>query len=175
MRAFIAIDLPEEAKEELRKVQKFLKGGKFSLTKDFHITLKFLGELTPDKAEVIKEKLSPIKFASFQMRLSTAGVFPGSSNIRVVWVGAIPEEEIKKLQEQIDESLKEFFPKEKDFKSHITIARVKFVDNKKELIDSINNIKIEKIKFNVENFKLKKSTLTREGPVYEDIAVFGNI
>ncbi len=172
MRVFIAIDLPEEVKEEARKAQRQLKGAKFSFTNDFHITLKFLGELTPDKADEVKEKLKEIKFNKFAAAASLIGFFPDSAKIRVIWIGINPAAEIEGLQAQIDEKLKQQFPKEKGFKAHITIARVKLIDNKKELIDSINNVKTEKIEFNVDNFKLKKSTLTREGAVYEDLGIF---
>ncbi|MBI2142509.1 RNA 2',3'-cyclic phosphodiesterase, partial [Candidatus Woesearchaeota archaeon] len=62
MRLFIAIDLPEEAKNELLRVQGLLPEAKLSRTKDFHITLKFLGEVTLQKAEWVKEKLRQVKF-----------------------------------------------------------------------------------------------------------------
>ena len=37
---------------------------------------------------------------------------------------------------------------------------------------NLNQIKFNKTSFKVNEFKLKKSTLTQEGPLYEDIAVF---
>ncbi len=169
MRAFIAIDLPEEIKQKLREYQKQLRGGRFSLTKDFHLTLKFLGDIDFEKSEEIKKRLQAVKFSPFSANISSIGYFPNISNIRVIWVGIEPDIEAKMLQKEVDDSLNGLFEIEKDYKSHITLARVKFINNKNELKDSISNIKTEKMKFKVENFKLKKSTLTREGPVYEDL------
>ena len=53
--------------------------------------------------------------------------------------------------------------------SHLTIARVKGVDDWKKFRGALGKIKIGKIKFNVDNFRLKKSILRRTGPVYETI------
>ncbi len=55
---------------------------------------------------------------------------------------------------------------------HLTIARVKNAGNKKEFLEKLKRIKIPKIKFVVDNFKLKSSVLKSEGPVYEDIEVY---
>ena len=89
-----------------------------------------------------------------------------------MWVGLNPEEKVLELQKQIDESLKKMFRKENDFKAHITLARVKYIEDKKQFLQQLKNIKVENKKVEVRNFKLIKSTLTPKGPVYEDLAVF---
>jgi len=71
------------------------------------------------------------------------------------------------LQKKIDESLISLFESEKRFMSHLTIARVKKINNKYEFFKNLKEIKIPKIKFRVENFKLKKSILTEHKPIYE--------
>ena len=80
--------------------------------------------------------------------------------------------EIYELQQKIDSRLADLFPKDDRFKPHITLARVKFIKDKVKFIRELKQIKIEKKEFSVSNFKLMKSTLTPEGPVYEDLAVF---
>lgn len=171
MRTFIAIDLPEEVKQYLKGLQKQLGNAKLTLVKDFHLTLKFLGEVSEEKIEEIKLLLREIKFKAFKTRLTNIGVFPSENYIRVVWVG-LEEGDIKKLQKDVDDKLQKMFPKEKRFSAHLTLARVKFVDNKEKFIDSIKKIKVDKKEFDVCEFKLKKSTLTKQGPVYEDLEVF---
>ena len=64
------------------------------------------------------------------------------------------------------------FKKEKDFKAHITLARVNYPEDKKQYLEQLKKIKIEKKKIEVNNFRLIKSTLNPKGPVYEDLAVF---
>lgn len=173
MRAFIAIDLTEEIRNYLKEVQSRISNGKLSLAKDFHLTLQFLGEVEEEKIPQIKKTLNQIKFKKFKINLSKMGVFPSENYIRVVWVGLTPEEEVTRLQKEIDESLKEF-PGDFKFHPHITLARVKFIENKKEFLDKLKNIKIKQIEFEVNEFKLKRSTLTPEGPIYEDLGIFGH-
>lgn len=170
MRVFIAIELPAEIKEELLKLQKAIvsENVKQTLAKEFHLTLKFLGEV--DNVEKIKQQLSKVKFNSFEISLSSIGVFPSKNYIRIVWVGAEPENKIIELQKKIDNVLD--FPKEKDFKPHLTLSRVKFVKDKKAFSELLDKVHAEKKSFLVDNFKLIKSTLTPNGHVYEEIACF---
>ncbi|MBR5504378.1 MAG: RNA 2',3'-cyclic phosphodiesterase, partial [Methanobrevibacter sp.] len=65
------------------------------------------------------------------------------------------------------------FKKERNYISHLTIGRVKSPKNKNEIKDVINqnrNIKIGAMTVN--RICLKKSTLTPQGPIYENIRVF---
>ncbi len=166
MRLFIAIEVPEEVINYLSDVQKKLTGAKLTLTKSFHLTLKFLGEITPEKAEEIKKKLEKIKFKPFTATLNGTGVFPSENMIRVVWVGIEPHEVICELQKQIDETLISLFQKEKNFQPHITLARVKEAPNKKQFAEHVKKLKVEPLTFEVKQFKLIQSQLGSEGSHY---------
>jgi 2'-5' RNA ligase len=170
MRLFIAIETPKEIANYFSEVQKKLAGAKLTLTKNFHLTLKFLGEITPAQADEIKKRLGKIQFKPFTATLAGTGIFPSEQMIRVVWVGIEPHDIICSLQKQIDEALHGLFPKEKSFQPHITLARVKTVDNKKQFAEQIKNLKIEQLKFEVKEFKLVESKLTSEGSIYTTIA-----
>lgn len=78
----------------------------------------------------------------------------------------------EELQKQVDESLKDLFKKEKQFMSHLTIARVKKVKNKESFISQIQKIKIPELNFLVKNFKLKQSHLSPRGANYSDIKAY---
>ena len=172
MRLFIAIDF-DGLKDYFIGLQKLLpKNARLSLTKTFHLTLKFLGEVQPDDAEKIAGTLKNIKFKHFSVHLDSIGIFPAENYIRVVWVGLKPESGILELQKNIDESLKQFFKKERDFKAHITIARVKYPEDKKSFVEEMKKIKVESKKIEVKGFRLVKSALGRECPVYEDLEIF---
>lgn len=168
MRLFIAFDASKEAKEQLLAVQKQLTGAKLTLTKSFHLTLKFLGEITPAKAEEIKQKLKTVQFRPFKANLNGTGVFPNENLIRVVWIGIEPSDIICELQNKIEEALGG--EKEKDFKPHITLARVKGSD--KTFAEKIKKLKVEPISFEVKEFKLIESKMGSEGPVYTDVAKY---
>lgn len=172
MRLFIAIDF-NELKDYFVNLQDLLpRNAKLSLTKTFHITLKFLGEVQPDKADKTINILKNIKSEPFSAFTDSIGIFPTENYIRVVWVGLKPEDRILELQNRIDESLKSLFKKEKDFKAHITLARVKYPEDKKSFLQQLKNIKVENKKILIKDFRLIKSTLTPKGPVYEDLEVF---
>ena len=174
MRLFIAIDF-NELKDYFVDIQNQLpKNAKLSLTKSFHLTLKFLGEVQPNNAEEVIKILKKIKFEKFNFFLDSIGIFPTENYIRVIWIGLKPEDKVAELQEKIDESLKNLFKKEKDFKAHITLARVKYPEDKKSFVEHIKKIKVKNKRIGVKDFRLVKSTLTAKGSIYEDMEVFNS-
>lgn len=178
MRCFIAIDLPDEVKEELSKIQNEIASEKSKLKfvepQNLHLTLKFLGEISDYNLNQIKEVLKQIKFRKIEARLNDIGIFPSQNYVRVVWVGLEPSEEIKELRKKIDEVLSNIniAKKDKRFESHVTLARVKFILDKKAFAEKLQKVRVKQLDFNIDSFKLKKSTLTKTGPIYEDILVF---
>lgn len=176
MRLFIAIEIPEEIKEYISIIQKQINDNSLEMRlatrQQMHLTLKFLGEVQPNKAKETIESLKQIKFKKFDFKLDSVGIFPDKSNTRVVWLGLKPEDGIINLQKDIDKKLEKLFDKERGFKPHITLCRVKHIEDKEAFLEMIKEIKIEHKKINVVNFKLIKSSLTRNGPVYEDLGIF---
>lgn len=173
IRCFVALELSKEAKDEMEKIQKQIEKSdlleaKFTKRDLAHLTLKFLGEIEKEKIEEVKKKLQEIKFPAFEAELGEIGIF-AKKFIKIIWVKL---ENCDKLQKEIDKALKELFEQEHRFMSHTTIARVKKVGDKRALLEYIKNIKTKKIKFKVEEFFLKKSTLKPEGPVYENLGEY---
>ena len=84
MRFFISFSFSNTINQTLKELQ-----SKISLpikfTKDFHLTLLFIGDLE-DHSGIIK-KLKTVKFKPFEISLSDLGVFPSISKPRVLWVG----------------------------------------------------------------------------------------
>ena len=174
MRLFIAIDIPEEIKNQIKEIKEQIKiDGKanFIDAEKIHLTLKFLGDVPDSQAEEIKQSLSKISFEPFEAITSELGVFPNENRIRVIWLGLKNHEHLKLLKQEIDKALPDF-KDDHDFHAHLTIARVKFLNNKQELLEQIKKIKIQPKTFKITNFKLYKSTLTPEGPIYEELGVY---
>ncbi len=171
MRLFIAIDF-NELKDYLIELQgKIDKSlSKLKECSTFHLTLKFLGEVSEHTADLIKDKLKKIEFKPFSLSLDKIGVFPSENYIKVIWVGVIPKKEVIELHKKIEESLKEFkFKNDFEFHPHITLARVKFIKEKDEFIKNLMNIKVDNKRIEVRDFRLVKSTLLQKGAVYEDL------
>lgn len=170
IRCFIALDLPDEAIKECERVQNEIKElglfkGKFTKPGHLHLTLKFLGEISEEKLQQVKTHLKKINFTPFEAHLFEAGVFTPKM-IRIIWL-QLAGKGVYQLQKDIDNALAPLFSKEQRFMSHVTIARVKDIENKKALLDKLDNTPINKVAFQVKGFSLKKSTLTAEGPIYE--------
>ncbi len=182
IRAFVSIDIPQEVKKEIFKIQEkipFFKG-KFTKIENLHLTLKFLGELEERKIEEIKEKLREIDFKKFKIKTDFIGLFDNrksKSHERkyqgglIIWLHLI---NCEKLQKLVDEKLSGLgFQKEKRFMSHLTIARAKEIFEKKEdFLNEIQKIEIPEMSFEANEFKLKSSTLTENGSVYETLETF---
>ena len=171
-RCFIAIDLPRNAVKEIKNFQKligkkFIFTGKFTEEENLHLTLKFLGEITIDKIEEVKERLKRIKSESFNASLNEIGVF-SKRFPKIIWVKLNGAEELQKV---VDDNLKDLFEKENRFMSHVTIARIKYIKEKWELIEYLKALKCKE-KFVVDRFYLKKSELLPEGPFYKIIKEF---
>ena len=175
MRLFVAYDMPSEVKEYLKTIQAIIPSdyAKFRLTSEnqMHVTLKFLGVVPENKIGKIKVSLQEIKYPKFSNSLSIVGVFPNFNYPRVAWVGIKPEKETIGLQKLIEKALPGFKQDHK-FHPHITLGRVVFVRNKREFSDSLKKIEIEEKKIDVNEFKLIQSTLTPNGPMYKELAVY---
>jgi 2'-5' RNA ligase len=180
MRAFIAIELPQEIKDSLSKIQEQLKkaGGdvKWVLPKNIHLTLKFLGEIDNTKLNKINEIIEDVIKGknSFQVRISSIGAFPKINFPRVIWIGIDKgDNETKTIANELEERIARVgIPREeRPFSSHITIGRTKSTLNRERLVQNLQNLASnfgeENLVFTVKNITLFKSTLTPKGPIYE--------
>ena len=187
MRAFIAVDLSEEIRERIKKIQRefrFLEGNaKFVDASQAHITLKFLGEISEELAAEIQRELASLDAEPFEITFRGVGFFPEMplqrlqrGRVRVLWLGVEEESarRLRELQSEIDARMSKFgFVRERNFRPHATVARLKRALTNAELgaFKSKLNV-LQRMKFGtmlVHTVKLKKSTLTPQGPIYEDL------
>ena len=172
IRAFIAIDFPDEVVKEIARVQELLGKKKFTgkLTEleNLHLTLKFLGEIEEEKLGEARKMLKEVKFEEMDLKLGEVGVFGIKGSPRIVWI-KIEGKQIWDLQSKVDDALKDLFKPEERFMSHLTIARIKYVRDKKGFVEAVKGIKIKEVKFKADSFELKSSELKPLGPVYRTI------
>ncbi len=173
MRLFIAVDLSNETLNELERLQNELIDANLdcSRSKSFHLTLKFLGEVNKKSVATIVKELEKIKFKEFGLTLGNLGVFEHEGMIKVLWAGIEKSDALDDLYNAIKCVLHEF-KNDKDFSPHLTLARIKSVDNKQVFMDKLEKTKANKITSQVNSFVLYKSTLTHSGAVYEKIKEF---
>ena len=169
IRCFIAIDLPRESIKEIERVQEEVRKkniftGRFTEGENLHLTLKFLGEIDFKMIEKVKKRLTGIEMKSFEACLGELGVF-SPNFIKIIWV-KIFGSGVFELQKKIDGALFGLFRSERRFMSHLTIARVKSVKDRKLFLEKLEEVSVSKMKFPVREFYLMKSELKPEGPVY---------
>ncbi len=174
MRLFIALELAP--KEYFKELQKQI-GNDLAIVKwvdSFHITLKFFGEVPEKQIDELKHSLQKIKFRPFKLETKELGVFPSENYISVIWLGFKDNRDIIYLQSEIEKSLLHLFPKDERFSPHLTLGRVKLIkqENKQKLMEKLSSIKPKEKEFKISNFKLIKSELTKQWPIYEDLASF---
>ena len=171
--------MTEEVKQEIERIKELfsgIKGVKPVRKQNLHLTMKFLGEIEEDKVNKVVEALGKVEFNPFKLSINKIGLFPNEKRIRVLWVDAEPAEPLIELKKEIDKALPQF-KDDHPFSAHLTFARIKYIasdEDKKKILELITNTKIEKKEFLVDKFKLYKSTLMPEGPVYEVVASFPN-
>ncbi len=174
MRSFVAVDLDEKLVTPVGEIQSKISEGKIKYVEpeNLHFTLKFLGEITEKKAQDVLTSLREVcrSFSPFTISLTKVGVFPSLNYIKVIWIG-VESEEFFSLSTQVDSSMGALgFKKERDLTPHLTIGRVKAPGNKarlREQIQGFSDIHIGEM--TVSSVTLKKSELTKTGPVYSNI------
>lgn len=174
MRIFVAVDLPEELHAKVADVQAKFDDFKFKFVDPeiVHITMKFLGDVPEEKIEDISKALDSVSCEPFEATVRGVGVFPKPRFAKVIWLGC--EGDFEKLYKLVDESLTPFqFSKDlHPFSAHATLARIKYLPKKKKedfmkLLEELKDVDVGNMQ--VDSIRLKKSTLTPTGPVYETL------
>ncbi|OQX76769.1 MAG: 2'-5' RNA ligase [Bacteroidetes bacterium 4484_249] len=144
---------------------------------NIHITLKFFGETEEDKIEDINSVLSDISFhhSPFILKLSDVGIFGSSYKPRVIWFGIDENKKLQNLATEIIGGVEKtgFLKDRQNFVPHLTIGRIKFIDNKRKFQDVINRYKsVEIQQENIDKFFLIESILKPAGPEYKILKTF---
>ena len=96
LRLFAGLSIPDHIAEKLLPLQTNLPSARWRPRENFHITLKFFGEVDHETANKLHEALSKIKFEPFEITLKGSGWF-GGKKPQSVWVGVSPCESLKQL------------------------------------------------------------------------------
>jgi 2'-5' RNA ligase len=181
VRTFVAVLIAEELKQRIAEVQEQVKklapDVKWVAPENFHVTLKFLGNVSEDAlpgvfaaVEAAAQAIPP-----FELSLSGLGAFPSPRNARVVWVGIENgREKLTDLARAVDARLSElgFDKEEREFKTHITIGRVKTSKHLDKLAEGIQQAEAGDMGTQpVTSVTVMQSELRPEGPVYSPLKV----
>ena len=173
-RLFIALDLPDSMKDQLVSLCYGIPNARWSKRDQFHLTLKFIGDVEGHISEDIAQALSEIRFSPFEIRLSGLGHFPPKQDPKILWAGVEADEKLENLQRKIERKLMEtgIEPDRRNFHPHITLAKLEKTSLSRVLpyLSHHGAFKTESI--SIDHFSLYQSHLSPKGSVYECLAVF---
>ena len=173
VRAFVALELSEDIRDHLGRAQECLRTCGAHLTfvrpEYIHITIKFLGEVDEKVLPKVISALKTVSFVPFTLN-ATAVTVDNPKRPHTVWCTIEDQGESKRLFRRIEDVLEPlgFARETRKFTPHATVARVRRPDP--SLFTSLDMLKTRTYgSCVIAGFRLKKSTLTPQGPVYEDL------
>lgn len=168
MRLFVAIDIPEPIRGELRGMGGSIPHARPVETDQLHLTLKFIGEVEHTIFLDIREALLAIALPQFSLCLKGVGTFPPRGTPRVLWVGAEPRENTLNLRNSIERTLAAIAiaRSKKKYTPHVTIARLRNSPIRHLQQFLAGNAFLETADFTVQSFTLYSSRLTQKGAVH---------
>ncbi|KPK27399.1 MAG: 2'-5' RNA ligase [Desulfobacterales bacterium SG8_35_2] len=168
-RLFIAVDLPDKIKENLKSMAFGIPGAKWVSPEQLHLTVRFIGEVDGALFSDIKNILDEVNSAAFSLQLKGVGYFPPRGAPRVLWIGLEKSEPLQLLKKKIDTKLLRVGvePEGRKFSPHITLARLKKSPVHKIANFLSGNGLFSQEPFQVEDFKLYSSILTSKGAYHK--------
>src|SRR4029078_12298660 len=176
-RVFCAIELSGAVRSSLQKHIDNLRAAvpeaqaSWSRIENIHLTIKFFGNFSQDRIPLISTATSRTasSFQPFPISISKAGVFPGASQPRVVWIGVDDQMgSLSELQQrfELEFSTNGFEKDARSFKPHLTIARIRKPAGARELAEANRQLGFESESFVVEELVVFRSELSSKGSKY---------
>lgn len=125
-RLFIALEIPADVATELTLHRGGLSGARWIDTPDYHITLRFLGDVDRRMANDVDHMLSDIGAYPFEVALDALGSF-GGDKPRALFARVTPTKALTELQADIERQMRRLgMPAEgRKFVPHVTLARLR--------------------------------------------------
>ncbi len=168
LRLFVALDPPEPARLSLARLCNGVPGAKWVPPDQFHLTLRFIGEVDNDTFADIADALAAVSVAPFSLRLSGVGHFPPRGAPKVLWAGIDDAAPAARLHDGIEAQLRRLglAPDSRKFAPHVTLARLKAtpIDRVRDFL-AVNGLFASE-GFPVSDFHLYSSRLASGGAIH---------
>lgn len=106
LRLFVALDPPDAVREALAALPRPLRGVSWTPPEQYHLTLRFIGEVGADRRDAIENALAGIKVESFILPVEGTGTFPPGRPPRVLWAGiGTGHPRLHQLRQRVDDAL----------------------------------------------------------------------
>ncbi len=171
MRLFTAISFPSEIVSELKALYSGPLQDKAHSWERIHLTLNFLGEVSEEHLDKIKNALAEFKSTPFSLQLSGLGTFPEEAPARVLWVGITPCPALLNLQRKLKATCLTLgiSQEQRSYHPHVTLARFRNPLPTTVLKTYLQqHASFKTTEFLVTRFSLFSSTLNVDGSHYRE-------
>lgn len=126
MRLFVALDLPYELRETLASLAHGLPGARWVPFENYHLTLRFLGEMPGHRAEELDTALAALRGRGFTLQLGGVGVHEKAGRSVALWMGVERNPALEHLQNKIETAVQRigFEAERRRFLPHVSLARL---------------------------------------------------
>ncbi|MEI7899785.1 MAG: RNA 2',3'-cyclic phosphodiesterase [bacterium] len=178
MRAFLAITLPDEIKARLaatvQRLAPLAIEAKWYTQDQFHLTLAFLGEVSPAILPHVAAAADRVCSAlpAFTCQAEGLGFFGTKRNPKSLWAGVAPTLELMTLHEKLWKELKKFgYENDGDeFHPHITFGRCRESARNHPVVEALDSAEGSDFgEWKVTRVTLFESRLTPRGPIYRTL------
>ena len=180
MRVFVALDVPEPVRARLAEISARMKkvcpNARWVRLEGVHITLKFIGEVSPEKLEQTSRALGELpSFGPITVQFAGLGFFPSALRPRVFWAGVEADPKLAELAAAIEMKLAPLgiAPEKRAFHPHLTLARFESPQGTQALREAVEAM--GRPEFGEETFRefyLYQSVLKRSGAEYTRLVTY---
>ena len=169
MRLFVALDMPWSVREQLAALSGAgIPGAKWVPPENFHLTLRFIGDIPGHVARDVDDALLGLRARGFSLTLTGLGTFARGGISSALWVGVERTAALDHLRLKIETALQRrgFGPERRKFQPHVTLARLDSPAEAKVagFVQAHNLFRTEPMP--VEHFTLFSSLLCKDHAVY---------
>src|SRR2546430_11993030 len=166
---FVAIDLPDSARQLLANLDPHIRGVRWSDPAQMHLTLGFFDDVPDDVDSALREKLGAIEFGAFFLPIVGVGTFSANGVPKIIWIGvgkAHPH--LFQIHKRVQEAALAagLEPELRPWHPHITLARCRDVSAQSVKNFLRDNAELDTGMIRVEAFQLYSSKLTPAGSIH---------
>ena len=145
-----------------------LPGARWTRDENFHLTLRFIGDVDEGVADDVDGALLEIDAPPFDVFITSIGYFGKAKAARAVWAGAETSEPLIRLQQKIESAMQRIglAAEERKYTPHITLARLKGTPQARleNFVADHGNFRAGPV--HVDTFTLYSSFLSSSGAIY---------
>lgn len=168
MRLFVALALPEQVRRRLSHLCFGLPGARWVSPENFHVTLRFIGEVDGGLMQDIDAALAGIRAPGFEIEIASVGHFGSPGKIRSIWAGVAPQPALQHLHDKVESAVVRAGaePDGQKFRPHVTLTRSNVTQLGKLQDFLAQHSLFRSGRFPVTHFTLFSSFTGGEGAIY---------